>query len=518
MSILNTLKNSINTPTEKVITNASPGIDRGVDFIPVVANSTPSNTTVTEQDARKFEDLQLVKKNIFNCRLAMELCPTTWSSVISLVMVSDKKFDIVGDDEADEEAIQHLKQKVKEWDMRSSMLSSRYKGAVDGRCFVEKYIKPGTVTIESLTHQAYDSGKYDFMEVRDPYTNIVLGYKQKACIYPVPSNWEAMSFDLLANRQSEDKETTFKPDQVFMPRFLYGDGVSEGLVCKVLDDAYILKELKNMVPTSIKMGAATLGVQMGIKDQAFKPYNDSDSYEEKEAKARAKMVQASQDFTDKWDKEVIFYSYGMDPKVIGQGQLVNFTPQIELFKQEIRAGLLTPDSQFESASSNRAVAQEQMSGDMGRVTVVDFVNNNYIRSYYEKSVLDHELLLNGFDSSVNHIWIEFEDTDKEDETLLKDIGSELSKIRPDFFTPENDIGIQAYFPKIVPFIQSMNDKDKKKGQKTLDNFNPKQEGNVDEEGNSVTITNSYGGIADHQDPTLFLNSVKDRLVEEGYLV
>lgn len=519
MSLINTIKNTITQPPrdKDIIVNTG-GTDTGINIIPIVQDGKPTSTTTTAQDERKFEDLQLVKKNIFNYRLALELDPTVWSSVISMVMVADKEYEIVGNDNADEKAIQHIKDKIREWDLSGSMMTTRYKGIVDGRCFIEKYIKPGTVTIESLTHQAYDSGNYDFVEVKDPFTGNILGYKQKARVYPIPSNWQAMKLDMFIGRGYEDKETNFKPDQVFMPRFIYGDGVSEGLVSKVLDDAYILKELKNMIPVSVKMGAATLGVEMGNAEGKFEPYNPGDTYEEKEAKVRAKMAEASKDFVNKWEKEVVFYSYGVTPRVIGQGQLQDFTPQIEFIKQEIRAGLLTPDSRFESASSNRAVAQEQLSGSMGQVKIIDYINNNYIRTYYEKSVFDHELLLNGFDESIGHIWIEWEEDDREDEVLLMNIGDSLSKIRPDFFTPENDIGIQAYYPRIVPLLQSQTEK---KGQTNLDDYkteNISSNVEVDEEGNPITVTNSYGGVRDVHNPLAFLNSVKERLVEEGDLI
>lgn len=522
MAIIDTIKNSIN-PKPTLELNNSVGADKGVGAIPVIQSSRRSEGVTEDIIGRKFEDLQIVDKTISNCRLAMELDPTTFSSIISLVIVASRDYEIVGTDNADEKAIQHIKKKAREWDLTNSMLSSRYKGPVDGRCFIEQYIKPGTVTIDSITHQAYDANKYDFIDITDPYTNTLLGYKQKARIYPVPGNWELQSFDLIAKRQGIDKETNFLPDplsrdetgtaqyqSVMMPRFLYGDGNSEGLVYKVLDEAYILKELKNMLPSSIKMSAATLGVEVGNKDMPFTPYDENDTYDEKEAKWQAKLAQFESDFADKWKKEVIMYSGGITPRPIGQGDLQNFIPQMEFLKQEIRAGLLTPDSKFESASSNRAVSQEQLSGSMGQITVVNYLNDNYIRHYYESQLFDHELYINKFYDSVGEVYIQWEEDDQEDEQLLATVGEGVARIRPDLFTPENDIGLQAYFPRIAPMIT-----DEMRGQSTLDEFQQQQQ-----EEEKLIIENSIKsgrGVPDVDNPIPFLKAARTLLREDGVI-
>lgn len=526
MSVLTTIKNSINPTNTPLQINNSGGADKGVGMIPVIQNSRRSLPTNEAIIGRKFEDLQLVDKTINNCRLAMELCPTTFSSIVSMVIVESKDYEITGTDMADEKAIQHIEKKAREWDLTNSMLSTRYKGKVDGRCFIEKYIKPGTVTIESLTHQAYDTKKYDFLEIKNPYTGIIEGYKQKATIYPLPSNWEAQTFDTLKNRQGVDKETTFLPDPlsrdetgtaqyhtVIMPRFLYGDGNSEGLVYKALDDAYILKELKNMLPTSVKMAAATLGVKIGDKDNPFAPYDSNDTYAEREAKVQAKLAQFEGDFSEKWKKEVVLYTGLIDPAPIGQGDLQNFIPQMEFLKQEIRAALLTPDSKFESSKGSRFTAESQLSGSMGQVTVINYTNNNYIRHYYERQAFDHELYINKFYDSVGQVYIQWEEDDQEDEQLLSQVGEAVARIRPDLFSPENDIGLQAYFPRIAPMITD------KMGQVSLDDYQTPQE-EEDENDIQGVIENSIQqgrGIPDVDNPLPFLNTVKTLLREEGVI-
>jgi hypothetical protein len=523
MAIIDRILNSIQPTNTPMQINNSGGADKGVGMIPVIQNSRRSTSTNEAILGRKFEDLQLVDKTVGNCRLAMELDPTTFSSIISMVIVASREYDIVGTDDAEEKAIQHIERKAREWDLTNNMLASRYKGYVDGRCFIEKYIKPGTVTIESLTHQAYDSDKYDFLELRDPYTNLIMGYKQKARIYPLPANWETQTFDSLKNRQGVDKETTFLPDPlsrdetgtaqyhtVVMPRFLYGDGNSEGLVYKILDDAYMLKELKNILPTSVKMAAATLGVKVGDKDNPFAPYDGNDSYEEREAKVQAKLSQFEGDFSEKWKKEVVLYTGLIDPAPIGQGDLQNFIPQMEFLKQEIRAGLLTPDSKFESSKGSRFTAESQLSGTMGQVTVTNYTNNSYIRHYYEKQVFDHELYINKFYDSVGQVYIQWEEDDQEDEQLLSQVGEAVARIRPDLFSPQNDIGLKAYFPRIAPMITD------KMGQVSLDDYQ-NQEDDKDIQGVIENSIQQGRGIPDVDNPLPFLNTVKTLLREEGVI-
>jgi hypothetical protein len=282
MSILGRINNTINQPIGKVITNSINTIDRGVNGLGITLNKNK-----TTNDLENLEDLTIVDKTIKNARLAVEIDPTTFSSILAMTILTNKKFNIVGDEDADEDAVKHIERKVKEWDLEKSRITTTWKGLIDGRCFIEEYLNPKKPTIDSIVHLAFDETYYDFIEIPDPITGKVQGYMQKAKVYTIPENWENTSFDTLKNPTYTVKKIPFTPDpqtgwlNVFMPRYFNGDGNSEGFVFKVLDDVYNLKSIKNIMPNAAKKAATTTDVTVGNKDFPFKPYNDTDTVDEK---------------------------------------------------------------------------------------------------------------------------------------------------------------------------------------------------------------------------------------------
>jgi hypothetical protein len=482
------IKNTLTKPVQ--IINAM--ADKGVGSLGITLQS----GTTDSPDLKDLEDLTLVDRTLPNARKAIEIDPTTWSSILSLVIVSTKdKITITGDEDANNKAVKHIQRKVREWNLDQQKITTTYKGLVDGRCFIENYIQNGKPTINEINHLAFDEDNYNFLEVRDPYTNELYGYKQTAKIYPVPGDWENQSFSALQNRSATIKETTFTRKNgylpVFMPVFFQGDGNSEGLVFKVLDDVYCLKTLKNMMPDAAKISSSTVGVQVGNKDFPFKPYDNSDDTNTKISKAESRMKSIGENFTDRFKKQIILYDGGITPSMIGNGTLPDFSKHIDIFKQEIRSSLLTPDSRFESASSNRAVSQEQLSGSMGQVTVVDYIRNNFISYYYEKYIFDLELALAGYSEDLGKIHIQFGEKETEDEDLLSQIADRILKYRPDLF----DTVANLYYPRLAPELNKVDNE----VQTSLDQFTKPE-------------------MTDEKITLNYINSMKERLTEDGLLI
>lgn len=503
MGLLRTIRNTL--PTRRTgITNTIGNADQGVGTVGVSLNSTHTST-----DMKDLTDLQIVNKTIKNARAAVELDPTTWSSLISLTIAANRDYEINMDEDADPNALTHIKEKVKEWDLSTSMTTTTWKGLVDGRCFIEKYSPDNMSTITDLSHLAFDEINYNFVEVVDPITKEVLGYKQKAKIFPLPTNWETMTLDNFINRAYEVKDTTFTKDSngfipVFQPVFFPSDGNSEGLVFKVLDDVYCLKTLKNMMPDAAKMAANTLGVQVGNKDFPFKPYNDSDTTAEKISKAETRMGTIGDNFSEKYQKQVILFDAGITPDMIGNGQLAALQDYNDFFKQEIRSSLLTPDSRFESASSNRAVSQEQMSGSMGQITVVEYIQTNYLASNYERNLFDHELYLAGYQNDMGKIHLDFGEKETDDELNLAQIASTILTIRPDLF----ELVANEYYPRIAgelpEYLKDNSVNEQPIGQ--VPESLPPEEAMIS---NSIKDTNN-GHL-------IYINAAKKLLEEEGVL-
>lgn len=490
MTFIGTIKNTIK-PIGRAITNTinTTTIDRGIGGLGV---STGTNTTTPT--LKNLQDLTIVDKTIQNARLAVEIDPTTFSSIMALTILTNKESTIKGDTDADPAAVAHIQKKCKEWDIEKNKINTTWKGLIDGRCFIEKVQEPSSMGIDRLVHLLYDEHYYNFMEITDPLGK-VLGYKQRAKIYTTPDDWESSTFDQLLNRQSTWRDVNFTPDPengwlpVLMPQLFQGDGNSEGFVFKVLDDVYCLKSIKNLMPNAAKMSANTVTVQVGNKDFPFEPYNENDLVEDKIVKADERMGVIGQNFSEKFKKEVILHDGSMHAEMLGNGQLPELERYISLFKQEIRVSLQTPDSRFESASSNRAVAQEQMSGDVGQTKVLDYIRNQYLNPYYERYVFDHELYLQGMEDSMGMIHISYDEESREDEVDLATVAKTILDIRPDLF----DQVAGEYFPRL----------------------------DLDDTGKAVDnpagVTNSLG-FMDNSNPSLYVERVKKDLVREGLLI
>ncbi len=495
MSFLGNITNTLH-PMGKIITNSIQTIDRGINGLGITLNKDKTST-----DLKNLQDLTLVNKTIANARMAVEIDPTTFSSVLSTVILANKEFNIVGDDKANPDAIDYIEKKVREWDLEKSRITTTWKGLIDGRCFIEEYINPKRLTIEKPVHLAFDENYYDFIEIPNPTTGQVEGYMQKAKEFNIPEDWETQSFDSLKNPQYSVKEIPFLPDpdtgwiNVFMPRFFNGDGNSEGFVFKVLDDVYSLKRIKNIMPNAAMKAATTIDVQVGNKDFPFKPYNDSDSSDEKINKSQARMQIIGDDFTDMANKELVMHDGSITAQMLGNGTLPELERYCNFFKQEIRSALQTPDSRFESASSNRAVSQEQMSGDTGQIKVLDYIRTQFLDPVYERYLIDYELMLAGYSDSVGMIHFGYEDDNKEDELSSAQIANIILAIRPDLF----DTVAPEYFPRIATELSKMN----------IDNpVKPIQQGEP--------VVNSLGtGFVDNTDYAQLILNIKHDLKREG---
>jgi hypothetical protein len=463
-------------------------------------------TTGSGKTLKDLTDLQIVNPTIANARRAIETDPTAWSSVMALViMATNDPIEIKGDEEvgdepaADAKAVNYIKNKVREWNLNSLRVTTEWKNLVDGRGFVETYISPDKPTIQEVTHLAFDENDYDFIDIVDPYTNELLGYKQKATIYPVPSGWESKKFDEIKNRQPETKETTFTKNlgyiPVFMSKMFVGDGNSEGFVFKALDDIYCLKELKNIMPDAARMATMTVGVTVGNKDFPFKPYNDTDTLEQRISKMEARMKIIGDNFKQKYDKEAILMDGGMDVQMIGDGKLPDFPSFNNFYKQEIREALLTPDSRFNASQSSYAASKEQLSGSAGQSTVVNYVANN-CHNDYEKYIFDLELSLAKYQNDVGKIHIYVGEQETQDEKDLATIGQSILQYRPDI----SELVIDQYYPRLAKVYDSKKN--------TAPDLKP-------------PVTNSMGGaIKDPQTPNILaiVEATKIILTENGELV
>ena len=460
MNPIKTLTNRLN-PT-RILNNSM----RSIQEVPVGLTErtghyqgySQDHTNTTERELKDLTDQILVDRTLQNSRRAMEIDPTTWSSIISQCIITNTGWDIMGhtddtenkeedeeeseDDKRHREAVKHIKEKCREWDLGQIMWEMDLKSCVDGTCLIHKTIAPRT--IKSVTFLLYDEDEYDFIDITDPQTGELKGYKQKYMRYDIPDNWEDVKFDELTHLMGIPDEENFTPDEIIMPKLFEQDGEGQSLVYKVLDYVYIKREIERAMPIAARRAAVSLGVEVGNKDIQFNFGADpGDTMEEKQAKQAQAMAGIADAFAEKEKKDLITYPYGTKPEMIGNGKVADFKDYLNYLKQEIRSALLTPDSRFESQSSNRAVAREQLSGSLGQVTVIEYLRE-FNKYYLEKYLIDHELRLAGYKDQVGKVFIKYKELELEDELVLAQIAEKLIVMGAD---PE--VIMQTYFKRYM---------------------------------------------------------------------
>jgi len=262
-------------------------------------------------------------------------------------------------------------------------------------------------------------------------------------VYNIPKDWKDKSFDTLVAMKGEEKESNFLPGDVIHPK-LFDDGTS--LVYGALDDVYNLKKIKNFGPTIVKRALMTLGVEVGTKDAPIKPWGENEilTYAQKKALINAEMALVGEDFSKKENKDTITHTYGIRPYMVGDGKLVDITPFITIYKQEIRESILTPDSRFNSASTNKATADAQM-GNKGQGTVITYMQSN-INQYQSQYLFDDQLNRASYIDDLGLIRIKFTPLETENGLSLSQVAQTLEQLYPSTDETEKEIRQQTYFP------------------------------------------------------------------------
>lgn len=434
---MKSLKHLTNQITNRLtlINSADTGLQQGPPS--TTTNNVIGTQNTIDKELGDLTDRRRINRTIQNARECLEIDPTTWSSIISMVIVANNNFKITADEDTNPDAVQHIKDKSKssDWDLDALMTETLIKGMVDSKCFIRTWPNPENTNTLDVDMLAYDDKAYNFLELQDQQTGEIIGYKQKATIYPVPSDWENTEFDKLASRDPEEVEANFTPEQIIHPKFLERDNKADSLVFKVLDYVDIKREIENMIPAAVRRASLTLGVEIGNRDVDLNVNN--------ETQAQAMVDDSADTFKEKEKKDVISHFYGVRPYMIGDGKIPDIIGILGYLKQEIRQALLTPDSRFESESSNRAVAQEQLSGSMGQSTTIEYLRSWLIK-YFEDILFNRELMLK-YPSEVGKVHISFDSLELEDDETQARIASILEASFPSLNQAERDLRINTYF-------------------------------------------------------------------------
>jgi hypothetical protein len=245
----------------------------------------------------------------------------------------------------------------------------------------------------------------------------------------------------------------------------------------------------------------TLGVEVGTKDAPIKPWGENEilTYAQKKALINAELKKFGEDFSKKEEKDTITHSFGVRPYMVGEGKLVDITPYITIYKQEIRESILTPDSRFNSATTNKATAEAQL-GNKGQGTVITYMQSN-INQYQSQYLFDDQLNRAGYIDDLGLVRIKFTPLETEDGLKLSQIAQALEVLYPAMDDVEKDIRQQTYFPA---YYQAKN----------------KHDADVNSTGEEeVIITNSiretsHGFIEEQKSTNRIIDSWKQFMIEE----
>lgn len=391
----------------------------------------------SESSLNDFEDYnyERIQRTPKNARWAYENDSTVNSVVNNAVITANHGLRIITDSPEYEEARQHIISRIDDWNLEEFITEMLLKSIIDGISPIQKSIIDGKINISFL---AYDGDKFDFKVIRDPITEEVLGYKQKATVSVLDGAWEGVEFDDLS---SEEEEITFDfaPGEIINVCYLQRDGEGRSGIYAALDLVDMKKRIELYMLKSAHKSGTILGIEIGADDYDLSGVSDDD------------IDQILEFFSEHDNKEVVGYPAGIKPNLISQKVLLDYTLYLKYLKSEIRSVLLTPDSKFESSKGSRYTAKEQMSGSAGFIVYVKYLRN-FVKSYLDAELINEELELANYSDAIGHIHIDWPELEQEDAVDSSKVAERLNSIDPE---ADKELIKKAYFKRYAELESEM---------------------------------------------------------------
>ena len=320
-----------------------------------------------------------IKPSIKNCRRASRF-PTVYGILSNLIMKSLSSMVITGDDE---EAVKHITEMDKVWDIRNMLYECAWANLVDGEIFYEKTISKDNHAM--LRRLAFDGELNLIKKYYDNYGELE-GYKQRVVRHSAITKFKSISF-YEDYQDSEIKDIYFDKEEISNPVLIEIDGKGQSLVKNVIDLAYMVESMARMMPSIVFKSANIMVATLGNSDRKETKLNED-----------SRNTIANQ-LSDYHKKGVVVVPYGVELDLVGKG---NVLPKIEEYikslKSMIYEGLVTPESLYSSESSNRSTAQVQLQSEKtGHVLFIQFIQQ-FLKCWIERDLIDRELELNGFEA------------------------------------------------------------------------------------------------------------------------
>lgn len=327
-----------------------------------------------------------VNPTIKNRRKAAHF-PVVYGIINNLILKAIATLTVDG---TDEEAVQHILDMDKIWNLKGMCYDGAWKNIVDGEAFYEEVTVDGHADLRSL---AFDGERYLIRKLYDDNANL-LGYMQLVAVNsPIPKNWDKLEFwELYQNK--DIKTVSFKAEDISNPIFIEIDGVGQSLVKNVIDPAYEIESLNRMLPAIVHKSANVMVLTVGNEHRKETPMS------------KVRKQEVAEDLSDYHKKGVLLIPYGMELDVVGDNVLPKVEDYIKALKSQIYEGLITPESTFSSESSNRSTAEVQLTSESnGHVLLIQFLQE-FLKRWLERDLINRELSLIG--KPEGSVWINFQ--------------------------------------------------------------------------------------------------------------
>lgn len=331
-----------------------------------------------------------VNPTIKNRRKAAHF-PVVYGIINNLILKAIATLTIDG---TDEEAVQHILDMDKIWNLKGMCYDGAWKNIVDGEAFYEKVTVDGHADLRGL---AFDGERYLIRKLYDDNANL-LGYMQLVAVNsPIPKNWDKLEFwELYQNK--DIKTVSFKAEDISNPIFIEIDGVGQSLVKNVIDPAYEIESLNRMLPAIVHKSANVMVLTVG------------NEHRKETSMSKVRKQEVAEDLSDYHKKGVLLIPYGMELDVVGDNVLPKVEDYIKALKSQIYEGLITPESTFSSESSNRSTAEVQLTSESnGHVLLIQFLQE-FLKRWLEMDLINRELSLIG--KPEGSVWINFQTGDR----------------------------------------------------------------------------------------------------------
>ena len=346
-----------------------------------------------------------IKPTIKNRRKASTF-PTVYGILNNLIMKTISSYVIDGENQ---DAVDHILEVEKIWNLRNLMYECLWKCLVDGELFYEKMDIDNHISLRLL---AFDGEKSLIKKIYDDNSQLI-GYKQLVVRKEALKKWKGSDF--WETYQEQDVVTVdFEVDEISNPILIEIDGVGQSLVKNVIDIAYEVESLTRMMPLIVHKSANILVATLGNKDR-------------KETKIdKIARDSIADQVSDVHKKGVVVVPYGIGLDSVGNPVLPKVEEYIKSLKTMIFEGLITPESLYSSESSNRSTAQVQLTDPQtGHVLFIRFCQE-FLKSWVERELINPELMKHGF--SEGDVYIDFMTGDANlDTNYLESEGAEPPK-------------------------------------------------------------------------------------------